>query len=121
MQGQAVARVASAEEVTPVALGEPRTTTLPSSSPAKWAASMASTASDDAGSTWLAITDAAHQFASITRLAGDPRIFGRVYAATGGHGNSNCGVMSIADGQVMLVFQAQVRANRRRCRDRRGA
>ena len=33
-----------------------------------------------------AITDGEHQFGSISHLTGDPRIFGRVYAASGGRG-----------------------------------
>jgi hypothetical protein len=42
--------------------------------------------SDDGGATFVTITDAAHQFGAISRLTGDPRIFGRVYAASGGRG-----------------------------------
>ena len=32
------------------------------------------------------VNDDTHQFGSITRIAGDPRLFGRVYLATGGRG-----------------------------------
>jgi hypothetical protein len=42
--------------------------------------------SDDAGLTWALITDAAHQFSAVSRLTGDPRVFGRVYLTTGGRG-----------------------------------
>jgi len=42
--------------------------------------------SDDAGVTWIRITDAAHQFGSASRLTGDPRVYGRVYFCTGGRG-----------------------------------
>jgi photosystem II stability/assembly factor-like uncharacterized protein len=42
--------------------------------------------SDDCGATWLRINDEAHQFGSLGHVTGDPRIFGRVYFATGGRG-----------------------------------
>ena len=42
--------------------------------------------SDDAGATWVRINDSQHQFGSINHVTGDPRIFGRVYFATGGRG-----------------------------------
>jgi hypothetical protein len=42
--------------------------------------------SDDEGRTWLHLNDADHQFGWITRLTGDPRVFGRVYLATTGRG-----------------------------------
>lgn len=42
--------------------------------------------SDDNGRTWRRLNDADHQFGWITRLTGDPRIFGRVYLATVGRG-----------------------------------
>lgn len=42
--------------------------------------------SDDAGEHWVRINDARHQFGAISILTGDPRIFGRVYLATGGRG-----------------------------------
>jgi photosystem II stability/assembly factor-like uncharacterized protein len=42
--------------------------------------------SDDAGVSWVRLTDAAHQFGSASRLTGDPRVFGRVYVCTGGRG-----------------------------------
>jgi hypothetical protein len=40
----------------------------------------------DTGATWSRINDEQHQFGSISRVTGDPRIFGRVYFATGGRG-----------------------------------
>jgi photosystem II stability/assembly factor-like uncharacterized protein len=42
--------------------------------------------SDDSGQNWVRITDDQHQFGYISHLTGDPRIYGRVYLATGGRG-----------------------------------
>ena len=42
--------------------------------------------SDDAGVTWVRINDDQHQFGSIGHVIGDPRVYGRVYFATGGRG-----------------------------------
>lgn len=42
--------------------------------------------SDDSGATWLRINDDAQQFGSLGHVTGDPRLFGRVYFATGGRG-----------------------------------
>ncbi len=43
--------------------------------------------SDNAGRSWVRISDAQHQFASTNQgISGDPRIFGRVYVATNGLG-----------------------------------
>jgi len=42
--------------------------------------------SDDAGATWVRINDDQHQYGSINHVTGDPRIYGRVYFATGGRG-----------------------------------
>jgi photosystem II stability/assembly factor-like uncharacterized protein len=42
--------------------------------------------SDDAGTTWTRIDDPQHQFGVINNVAGDPRIYGRVYLGTGGRG-----------------------------------
>ncbi len=42
--------------------------------------------SDNAGESFRRINDDTHQFGSITRITGDPRVFGRVYLATGGRG-----------------------------------
>lgn len=42
--------------------------------------------SDDEGETWTRINDAAHQFGWLSSLTGDPRVYGRVYLATGGRG-----------------------------------
>ena len=40
----------------------------------------------DAGATWVHINDEQHQYGFISRVTGDPRIFGRVYFATSGRG-----------------------------------
>ena len=40
----------------------------------------------DAGATWVRINDDQHQYGVISRVTGDPRIFGRVYFATSGRG-----------------------------------
>jgi len=42
--------------------------------------------SDDAGRSWVRISDDQHQYGWINHVTGDPRIFGRVYCATGGRG-----------------------------------
>jgi photosystem II stability/assembly factor-like uncharacterized protein len=42
--------------------------------------------SDDTGESWTRINDDQHQFGYVSRVTGDPRIFGRVYFATGGRG-----------------------------------
>ena len=42
--------------------------------------------SDDAGITWTRINDDAHQFGVLDVIAGDPRIYGRVYLGTSGRG-----------------------------------
>lgn len=42
--------------------------------------------SHDGGSTWLRINDDRHQYGDIRSIAGDPRVFGRVYVATGTRG-----------------------------------
>jgi hypothetical protein len=43
--------------------------------------------SDDAGATWIRINDAQHQWGNQFRcIAGDPRIYGRVYVGTDGRG-----------------------------------
>jgi hypothetical protein len=42
--------------------------------------------SDDIGATWQRIDDPQHQFGWINCLAGDPRLYGRVYLGTGGRG-----------------------------------
>jgi len=42
--------------------------------------------SDDAGATWVRINDDQHQYGWISHVIGDPRIYGRVYFATGGRG-----------------------------------
>jgi hypothetical protein len=43
--------------------------------------------SDDAGESWIRVNDDAHQWGTRFRcIAGDPRIFGRVYVGTDGRG-----------------------------------
>ncbi len=42
--------------------------------------------SDDAGATWVRINDDEHQYGWINHVTGDPRVYGRVYFATGGRG-----------------------------------
>ena len=42
--------------------------------------------SDDVGVTWVRINDDQHQYGNISHVTGDPRIYGRVYFATGGRG-----------------------------------
>lgn len=42
--------------------------------------------SGDDGGSWQRIDDDAHRFGKISRVAGDPRLYGRVYFATGGRG-----------------------------------
>ncbi|HEV7778940.1 MAG TPA: cellulase [Luteibacter sp.] len=42
--------------------------------------------STDDGATWLRINDDSHQFGQVGYVTGDPRVFGRVYFATGGRG-----------------------------------
>jgi photosystem II stability/assembly factor-like uncharacterized protein len=42
--------------------------------------------SDDAGASWVRINDDQHQYGWISSVTGDPRIYGRVYFATGGRG-----------------------------------
>lgn len=40
----------------------------------------------DAASTWVRINDDQHQFGDIRSICGDPRVFGRIYVATGTRG-----------------------------------
>jgi hypothetical protein len=42
--------------------------------------------SDNGGITWVRINDDRHQFGWINHVMGDPRVYGRVYFATGGRG-----------------------------------
>jgi hypothetical protein len=36
--------------------------------------------------TWTRVNDGQHQFGYINAMSGDPRVYGRVYLATGGRG-----------------------------------
>ena len=42
--------------------------------------------SDDQGATWTRINDDQHQYGSIWSLAGDPKVYGRIYVGTSGRG-----------------------------------
>jgi hypothetical protein len=42
--------------------------------------------SDDQGVTWQRIDDPQHQYGAIGYIAGDPRMYGRVYLGSGGRG-----------------------------------
>ena len=42
--------------------------------------------SDDNGTSWTRINDDQHQFGTVYSLAGDPKLYGRVYVGTGGRG-----------------------------------
>lgn len=42
--------------------------------------------SQDGGVTWLRINDDSHQYGDIRSISGDPRVFGRIYVATGTRG-----------------------------------
>ena len=42
--------------------------------------------SDDSGTNWVRINDDKHQFGYINAIAGDPRVFGRVFLGTSGRG-----------------------------------
>jgi photosystem II stability/assembly factor-like uncharacterized protein len=42
--------------------------------------------SDDAGKQWVRINDDQHQYGWIGSVTGDPRVYGRIYVATGGRG-----------------------------------
>jgi hypothetical protein len=42
--------------------------------------------SQDEGATWLRINDDKHQYGDIRSISGDPRVFGRIYVATGTRG-----------------------------------
>ncbi|KAA3439456.1 T9SS type A sorting domain-containing protein [Rufibacter hautae] len=59
--------------------------------------------SDDAGGTWIMISDEKHQFGGINDITGDPRVFGRVYLATAGRGI----LYGDAPGVVSGVAEAQ--------------
>jgi hypothetical protein len=52
----------------------------------EWTGESGVARSDDAGASWKLLTDNRHRFASIYRVIGDTRTFGRVFLATGGRG-----------------------------------
>jgi photosystem II stability/assembly factor-like uncharacterized protein len=53
--------------------------------------------SDDSGESWVRINDDRHQFGWISSIVGDPRIYGRVYLATGGRGVIKGDIATAAD------------------------
>ncbi len=83
-----VTRIESATDVTSVGFGQSKTQ---GGYPAvfvaaKVAAKYGIFRSDDEGIHWVRLNDDAHQFATASHVTGDPRVFGRVYFATGGRG-----------------------------------
>ncbi|MNI83440.1 Xyloglucanase precursor [compost metagenome] len=42
--------------------------------------------SHDGGVNWIRINDDRHQYGDIRSISGDPRVFGRIYVATGTRG-----------------------------------
>lgn len=56
--------------------------------------------SDDNGRSWVCIDNSRHPFGGITRLTGDPRIYGRVYLATVGRGIIYGDKVWSSDGQI---------------------
>jgi hypothetical protein len=42
--------------------------------------------SDNAGEHWVRINDDQHQYGLMLQIAGDPRVYGRVYLGTHGRG-----------------------------------
>lgn len=86
--GTDAARIDSATEVSSVGFGK---AAVAGAYPAIFIAGRVGAAfgifrSDDEGRTFVRVNDDAHQFATVRNITGDPRIFGRVYLATGGRG-----------------------------------
>jgi photosystem II stability/assembly factor-like uncharacterized protein len=61
--------------------------------------------SDDQGATWMRINDDNHQYARVTTITGDPRLFGRVYIGTNGRGIIN-GDPSVVPGATYSVIDS---------------
>ncbi|MGO8835974.1 MAG: carbohydrate-binding protein [Limisphaerales bacterium] len=57
--------------------------------------------SDDQGADWTRVNDDQHQYGWIWSLAGDPKVYGRLYVGTSGRGVI-CGDMSPASPQIVL-------------------
>ena len=87
-EGRDVVRVTSAEDVTSVGFGRAeRAGAYPAIFiAARVAGAVGLFRSDDVGRTWVRLNDDAHQYGSPSLLTGDPRVFGRLYFATGGRG-----------------------------------
>ncbi len=86
--GQAMKRIEAVEEAHAIGFGKPA---ISGAYPTLFVAAKIRGISgiyrsDDAGTSFRRINDDNHQFGSITRIAGDPRVFGRLYMATGGRG-----------------------------------
>jgi hypothetical protein len=86
--GRAFARVATAENVSAIGFGmaAPGRAYPALFIAGKVAGTHGIHRSDDGGASFVRVNDDAHQFGAIKRLTGDPRVFGRVYCATGGRG-----------------------------------
>jgi photosystem II stability/assembly factor-like uncharacterized protein len=58
--------------------------------------------SDDQGANWIQVNDEQHQYGWIWSLAGDPKVYGRLYVGTSGRGVI-CGDMSAPSPQIVLA------------------
>jgi len=58
--------------------------------------------SDDQAASWIRINDDAHQYGWIWSLAGDPKVFGRLYVGTSGRGII-CGDISAPPPQIQIL------------------
>jgi hypothetical protein len=59
--------------------------------------------SDDQGAAWTRVNDDQHQYGSIWSLAGDPKVYGRVYVGTSGRGII-CGDIQTPVPQIQPFF-----------------